>query len=203
MPLTYFSLWMTRLMGLLPDIAHCTACGEALAAGETSFNTLGDGLFCAAHRGGNASGLSADSWQLAQRMLRAPAAAFAAEPGRAAAGRTCAASPCRLWNGTWSANCARRRRWGGWEGENARDLSLISQTIMEQDSISERYEPTASPGITTAGLRANTSIWTRYMVILHVLSNRCILAYENQRQSRRRRPPVCRGLRSRERDYPR
>src|SRR5438477_5312008 len=24
MPLTYFSLWMTRLMGLLPDIAHCT-----------------------------------------------------------------------------------------------------------------------------------------------------------------------------------
>jgi DNA repair protein RecO (recombination protein O) len=79
MPLTYFSLWITRLMGLLPDIGHCTACGEALAAGETSFNTLCDGLFCAAHRGGNASGLSADSWQLAQRMLRAPAAAFAAE----------------------------------------------------------------------------------------------------------------------------
>jgi DNA repair protein RecO (recombination protein O) len=67
-------------MGLLPDIAHCTACGEALVAGEISFNTLGDGLFCAAHRNGNASALSADSWQLAQRMLRAPAAAFAAEP---------------------------------------------------------------------------------------------------------------------------
>ncbi len=80
MPLTYFSLWMTRLMGLLPDIGHCTACGEALTAGETSFNTLGDGLFCALHRNGNASGLSADSWQLAQRMLRAPASAFAAEP---------------------------------------------------------------------------------------------------------------------------
>jgi DNA repair protein RecO (recombination protein O) len=80
MPLTYFSLWMTRLMGLLPDIAHCTACGEALQSGETSFNALGDGLFCALHRNGNASLLSADSWQLAQRMLRAPAAAFAAEP---------------------------------------------------------------------------------------------------------------------------
>jgi DNA repair protein RecO (recombination protein O) len=80
MALTYFSLWMTRLMGLLPDIAHCTACGEALAAGEASFNTLGDGLFCAVHRNGNASGLCADSWQLAQRMLRAPASAFAAEP---------------------------------------------------------------------------------------------------------------------------
>ncbi len=80
MPLTYFQLWMTRLMGLLPDIAHCTACGEALTAGETSFNTLGDGLFCAVHRNGNASELSADSWQLAQRMLRAPVAAFEAEP---------------------------------------------------------------------------------------------------------------------------
>jgi DNA repair protein RecO (recombination protein O) len=80
MPLTYFQLWMTRLMGLLPDIAHCTACGETLAAGEASFNTLGDGLFCAVHRNGNASGLSADSWQLAQRMLRAPVAVFAVEP---------------------------------------------------------------------------------------------------------------------------
>jgi DNA repair protein RecO (recombination protein O) len=80
MPLTYFSLWMTRLMGLLPDIAHCTACGEPLVAGEASFNSLSDGLFCALHRNGSASALSADSWQLAQRMLRAPASAFAAEP---------------------------------------------------------------------------------------------------------------------------
>ena len=79
MPLTYFQLWMTRLMGLLPDLVHCTACGEALQAGETSFNTLGDGLFCPIHRNGSASELSADSWQLAQRMLRAPASAFAAE----------------------------------------------------------------------------------------------------------------------------
>lgn len=80
MPLTYFQLWMTRLMGLLPDLAHCTACGEALTAGEISFNALSDGLFCALHRGGGASELCADSWQLAQRMLRSPVGAFAAEP---------------------------------------------------------------------------------------------------------------------------
>lgn len=80
MPLTYFSLWMTRLMGLLPDLGRCTACGERLTAGETSFNALGDGLFCGLHRNGSASGLSADSWQLAQRMLRAPATAFEGEP---------------------------------------------------------------------------------------------------------------------------
>lgn len=80
MPLTYFSLWMTRLMGLLPDVSHCTVCGETLVAGEVTFNSYADGLFCAVHRTGSASPLSPDSWQLAQRMLRAPAAAFAAEP---------------------------------------------------------------------------------------------------------------------------
>jgi len=80
MALTYFSLWMTRLMGLLPDISHCIVCGEALHAAEVSFSTYADGLFCALHRNGSANTLSADSWQLAQRMLKAPAAAFAGEP---------------------------------------------------------------------------------------------------------------------------
>jgi DNA repair protein RecO (recombination protein O) len=79
MPLTYFSLWMTRLMGLLPDLGHCTACGEALHAAEVSYNGLADGLFCAVHRNGSATVLSADSWQVAQRMLRAPVSAFASE----------------------------------------------------------------------------------------------------------------------------
>jgi DNA repair protein RecO (recombination protein O) len=80
MPLTFFSLWMTRLMGLLPDIAHCTVCREALTAGQTSFNTLGDGLFCPAHRNGSSSELSADSWQLAIKMLKSPVSVFADEP---------------------------------------------------------------------------------------------------------------------------
>ena len=80
MPLTYFTLWMTRLMGLLPDLAHCIVCGEALQAERVSFNAFSDGLFCEAHRTTNATALSADSWQLAQRMLRAPVASFAGEP---------------------------------------------------------------------------------------------------------------------------
>ena len=80
MPLTYFSLWMTRLMGLLPDIAHCIACGEPLRGADLWFSSHADGLFCALHRSGNAGSLSPDSWQLAQRMLRAPATAFAGEP---------------------------------------------------------------------------------------------------------------------------
>ncbi len=80
MALTYFSLWMTRLMGLLPDIGHCMVCGDALSAGEVRFNAYADGLFCGLHSNGSGSALSADSWQLAQRMLRAPAASFAGEP---------------------------------------------------------------------------------------------------------------------------
>ena len=80
MALTYFSLWMTRLMGLLPDLAHCIVCGEALEAGETWFNNHTDGLLCAVHRTGASSALAADSWQLAQRMLRQPVTAFANEP---------------------------------------------------------------------------------------------------------------------------
>jgi DNA repair protein RecO (recombination protein O) len=80
MPLTYFSLWMTRLMGLLPDVGHCIACGDALDGGPVSFNSYADGFFCDVHSNGSTSALSSDSWQLAQRMLRSPATAFAAEP---------------------------------------------------------------------------------------------------------------------------
>ena len=79
MALTYFSLWMTRLMGLLPDIGHCIVCGDALQAAEVSFSSYADGFFCGLHRNGSGSALSADSWQQAQKMLRAPAAAFAGE----------------------------------------------------------------------------------------------------------------------------
>lgn len=80
MPLTYFVLWMTRLMGLLPDVTRCTTCGEALGADEVNFSPYSDGLFCAVHRHGSAYELGADNWQLAQRMLRVPVASFVGEP---------------------------------------------------------------------------------------------------------------------------
>jgi DNA repair protein RecO (recombination protein O) len=80
MPLTYFTLWMTRLMGLLPDLAHCIVCGEPLHAERVSFNAFNDGLFCEVHRTASATALSPDSWQLAQRMLRAPVASFSEDP---------------------------------------------------------------------------------------------------------------------------
>jgi DNA repair protein RecO (recombination protein O) len=79
MPLTYFSLWMTRLMGWLPELACCTLCGDRFAGGEASFHPQSDGLFCLLHRQGAGTLLSGDAWLLAQRMLREPVTAFAGE----------------------------------------------------------------------------------------------------------------------------
>jgi DNA repair protein RecO (recombination protein O) len=79
MPLTYFQLWMMRLLGVMPGFARCTACREPLQAGEVYFQSYVDGLFCPLHRGAAAQPLSADSWHLAQRMLRNPVALFAQE----------------------------------------------------------------------------------------------------------------------------
>lgn len=76
MPLTYFSLWITRLMGWLPDLAFCTLGGERFNPGEASFHPQSDGLFCPLHRQGAGTLLTADSWQLAQRMLHEPVTAF-------------------------------------------------------------------------------------------------------------------------------
>ena len=80
MPLTYFQLWITRLMGLLPDLARCTVCNEPLEAEQVFFQSHADGLFCPLHRAAGAQQLSADAWRLALRILRSPVAAFAQEP---------------------------------------------------------------------------------------------------------------------------
>lgn len=80
MPLTYFSLWITRLMGWLPDLGRCLICGATLAGGNIYFHYSSDGLFCSLHRQGNSGQLSSDSHSLALRILRAPIAAFAQEP---------------------------------------------------------------------------------------------------------------------------
>lgn len=80
MPLTYFSLWMIRLMGWLPDLSVCSACGERLHSSEANFHPQLDGLFCMVHRHGNGQMLATDSLQLAHRILREPVTAFAHEP---------------------------------------------------------------------------------------------------------------------------
>ena len=44
MPVTYFELWMTRLMGYLPDLSECIVCGRTLNGSRAFFHALTDGL---------------------------------------------------------------------------------------------------------------------------------------------------------------
>jgi DNA repair protein RecO (recombination protein O) len=81
MPLTYFDLWITRLMGLLPELGACIVCGEELnGSGRVFFHALADGLMCTTHKRLASSEMSLTSRQLAAEMFRAPADAFAREP---------------------------------------------------------------------------------------------------------------------------
>ena len=77
MPLTYFDLWIVRLIGLLPDLSHCTACGAVLNGSRAFFHALADGLLCARDKRLASSEIAADSRTLAAEMFRAPIETFA------------------------------------------------------------------------------------------------------------------------------
>ncbi|MEO6964878.1 MAG: DNA repair protein RecO [Acidobacteriaceae bacterium] len=80
MPLTYFSLWITRLTGWLPETDRCTDCGERFADEAAYYHGLTDGLNCTRHKKPNSSMISRNSLVLAQRMLRDPIRSMAEEP---------------------------------------------------------------------------------------------------------------------------
>ncbi|HCT61386.1 MULTISPECIES: DNA repair protein RecO [Acidobacterium] len=77
MPVTYFALWMPRLLGWLPDLTHCAVCDEPLTGRAAFFHSEVDGLLCETHRRPGARILSAESLALAQQFFRKPVAAFA------------------------------------------------------------------------------------------------------------------------------
>jgi len=72
LPITYFDLWMARLMGYLPDITGCLTCGRALNGSRAYFHALADGLVCPEHKRLASSEMSAESRKLAAQMLTAP-----------------------------------------------------------------------------------------------------------------------------------
>ena len=80
MPVVYFELWMTRLMGYLPDLSECMACGRTLNGSRAFFHVLMDGLLCPDHKRLASSEISPDSRTLAAQMLRAPLESFAGRP---------------------------------------------------------------------------------------------------------------------------
>jgi DNA repair protein RecO (recombination protein O) len=80
MPLTYFELWMTRLVGFLPELNECVVCGRNLNGSRAYFHALADGLMCADDKRLASSELSPESRVLAGQMFRAPVDALLGEP---------------------------------------------------------------------------------------------------------------------------
>jgi DNA repair protein RecO (recombination protein O) len=78
MPLTYFELWMTRLMGFLPEFSECLVCGRALDGERAFYHALADGLVCIEDKRIASSELSAESRKIAAQMLRSRVSEFAA-----------------------------------------------------------------------------------------------------------------------------
>jgi len=80
MPVTYFELWLTRLVGLLPELTACIACGRTLNGSRAYFHALADGLMCPEDKRLASSEISNESRALAAQMFRAPVESFAGMP---------------------------------------------------------------------------------------------------------------------------
>jgi DNA repair protein RecO (recombination protein O) len=80
MAVTYFELWLTRLVGFLPELTECIVCGRSLNGSRAFFHALADGLMCAEDKRLASSEISGESRALAGQMFHAPVESFAAMP---------------------------------------------------------------------------------------------------------------------------
>jgi DNA repair protein RecO (recombination protein O) len=80
MPVTYFDLWLTRLVGFLPELTECVVCGRDLNGDRAYFHALADGLMCVDDKRLASSEISTESRTLAAQMFRTPVESFAAMP---------------------------------------------------------------------------------------------------------------------------
>src|ERR1035438_3592952 len=86
MPVTYFELWLTRLVGFLPELTECIVCGRSLNGSRAYFHALADGLMCPDDKRLASSEIS--SWP---RRCSAPRWIHSRGPrGRKPKARTCA-----------------------------------------------------------------------------------------------------------------
>ena len=80
MPVTYFALWMVRLMGWMPELRRCTGCRRVFEADEPAWwQAQSEGLLCEQHRGPGSLPLSASSRALAGQLFRQPVENFSEE----------------------------------------------------------------------------------------------------------------------------
>jgi DNA repair protein RecO (recombination protein O) len=80
MPLTYFDLWIVRLIGLLPDLHECVVCGAVLNGSRAYFHPLADGLLCARDKRLASTEIAPESRAIATEMFRLPVDCIAGNP---------------------------------------------------------------------------------------------------------------------------
>lgn len=69
---TYFALWVTRLLGWMPDLARCTLSRESLQNGAVYYSPLRDGVFSEKVRPHGSVVLSAEAVSVAGKIFREP-----------------------------------------------------------------------------------------------------------------------------------
>jgi DNA repair protein RecO (recombination protein O) len=74
LPITYFCLWMNRLMGWMPELGHCAACGLDLRGQTVYWSPAADGVTCYDDRRPNSRALTAASVLESYRIARTPLA---------------------------------------------------------------------------------------------------------------------------------
>jgi DNA repair protein RecO (recombination protein O) len=81
LPITYFALWIIRLLGWMPDLNTCAISGIALRGAAIHYSPMRDGVFAAGHRPNGSVALSAEAVATAARIFRKPLPDLLAEPG--------------------------------------------------------------------------------------------------------------------------
>lgn len=79
MPVTYFALWMSRLMGWMPELGRCAVCGLDLQGETVWYSAAGYGVTCADDNRTESIAVSADSVTEVRRIFRAPVAELSVE----------------------------------------------------------------------------------------------------------------------------
>ena len=79
MPVTYFTLWMSRLMGWMPELGRCVMCGRELRGETIWWSGVADGVTCQDDRRGGSLAISAESATIAVRMFRGTVKVLAEE----------------------------------------------------------------------------------------------------------------------------
>lgn len=70
LPVTYFAVWMCRLMGWWPELGHCAVCGLDLHGETVWWSPVTDGVTCADDRRSGSRALSAESVNESYRIAR-------------------------------------------------------------------------------------------------------------------------------------